>query len=198
MNTEWHQIWHHQDWPTSKSQWTLLLVERFMANNFGRVIRCKPIERSAFGLSLVNQARWTFGQTSSSVWVLATFSRQHNGTSGCVATPNYKEVSCVPKAKNSCRSLTTITEKISTTITKTRKSRQSWNFLCCWQLESDHTKKGSKATFRKLFPEKNFPHADVSAVWELVQYSWRRVWWDRSDIELDIRKVGFELVNGLL
>ena len=39
------------------------------------------------------------------------------------------------------------------------------------ELESDHTKKGRKATFRKLFPEKNFPHADMSAVWKLVYYS---------------------------
>ena len=35
---------------------------------------------------------------------------------------------------------------------------------CKVELESDRTRKGSKATFRKLFPEKNFPHADVSAV----------------------------------
>ena len=42
---------------------------------------------------------------------------------------------------------------------------------CKVELELDRTKKGSKATFRKLFLEKNFPHADVSAVWELVHYS---------------------------
>ena len=39
------------------------------------------------------------------------------------------------------------------------------------ELKSDRTRKGSKATFRKLFPKKKFPHADVSAVWKLVHYS---------------------------
>ena len=69
---------------------------------------------------------------------------------------------------------------------KLRNSKgNSWGHFVAWdrniihdhlrgcevELESDRTKKGSKATFRKLFPEKNFPHADVSAVWELVHYS---------------------------
>ena len=38
------------------------------------------------------------------------------------------------------------------------------------ELKSNCTRRGSKATFRKLFPEKKIPHADVSAVWELVRY----------------------------
>ena len=42
---------------------------------------------------------------------------------------------------------------------------------CKMELESDRTKKRSKATFRKLFPKKKFPHADMSAVWKLVRYS---------------------------
>ena len=69
---------------------------------------------------------------------------------------------------------------------KIRNSKgDSWGHFVAWdgniihnnlrnykvELESDRTRKRSKATFRKLFPEKNFPHADVSAVWELVHYS---------------------------
>ena len=35
---------------------------------------------------------------------------------------------------------------------------------CKMELKSNRTKRGSKATFRKLFPEKKIPRADVSAV----------------------------------
>ena len=42
---------------------------------------------------------------------------------------------------------------------------------CKVEHKPEHTRKGSKATFRKLFPEKNFPHADVSVVWDFVHYS---------------------------
>ena len=46
------------------------------------------------------------------------------------------------------------------------------NLHCCKvEFKSNRTRRGIKATFRKLFPEKKFPHADVSAVWELVHYS---------------------------
>ena len=32
---------------------------------------------------------------------------------------------------------------------------------CKVELKSDRTRRGSKATFRKLFPEKKIPHADM-------------------------------------
>ena len=69
---------------------------------------------------------------------------------------------------------------------KLRNSKdESWGHFVAWdgdiihdnphsykvEFKSDRTRRGSKATFRKLFPKKKFPHADVSAVWELLHYS---------------------------
>ena len=96
-------------------------------------------------------------------------------------TPNYCQKGRSPEyflmKEEACRLVLTVKLRSS--------NNDSWGHFMGWdghiihdnphsckvELESDRTKKGSKATFRKLFPEKKFPHADVSAVWQLVHYS---------------------------